>query len=229
MVEKKQLPMLSHEYLMTKIGKIIDEQKKDSIENKHQIDEIQHQKNLQIFFNKVKKTRKIWKKRGKNYEDTSVPHPKTVYFQSVDEYDVIKHKNVLIEFPPGGEVGDREWNIQFMHNSSVLSQYHRKRFPSPPIILCHYVLVPKCSEKIEIYVNDILLNRNRCDELYMRDEILKVIKPDISSSLELPDDHVVYFIDTFGFNDYCKDGNTMKCLCDGVETPINFIRRRTHI
>lgn len=230
MVEsKKQIPMLSHGYLVTKIVEIIDKQIDSNVctENKHQINKIQHQKNLRIFFHKVKKIKKIWKKRGKNYENTSVKYPKTVYFQSVNEYysDTNKYNNVLIEFPLGGEVGDREWNIQFMHNSSVLSQYHSKRFPSPPKILFHYVVVPKYSEKIEIYVNNILLNRNRCDELQIRDELLEVIKPDISSELELPTDHKVYFIDTFGFDDYCKDGNTMKCLCDGVETSIHFIRK----
>ena len=165
-------------------------------------------------------------KRGKNYEDKSVPYPETVCFQSIDEYDINKHEDMLIEFPPGGKVGDREWDIQFMHNSGVLSQYHDKRFPSQPLILYHYVVVPKYSKEIEIYINNILLNENSCDELTMRNKILNVIKPDISSALKLSDENTVYFIDTFGFNDYCKDGNTIKCLCDGVETPINFIIRQ---
>lgn len=224
---KKQCPMLSLEYLYTKMLQVIEKQygSIDETEHEHEPNEILHEKNLHKFFDKVKKIQKRWMNRGDHFEDTTVKYPKTICFKTVDDFykDTSKYRNALIEFPAGGKVGDNEWQIQYMHNSSVLSDYHDRRFPKKPVILFHYIIVPKQSEEIEIYIDDMLLSKYPCNYLHLRDNVINIIKPDISYALKLPVDHVVYFIDTHGFDDYHKDGHTIKCMCDKMDIPIHFI------
>lgn len=44
----------------------------------------------------------------------------SVHLKNISEFDNIKHKDDIIEFEPGGEVGDKEWTLQFQHNTSVI-------------------------------------------------------------------------------------------------------------
>src|SRR5436190_22944986 len=48
--------------------------------------------------------------------------PKTVRLRSKKDFDPISHQDMLIEYLPGGEVGDGAWRLQYMHNMSVLAQ-----------------------------------------------------------------------------------------------------------
>lgn len=52
----------------------------------------------------------------------------SVHLNNASEFDSIMHRDVLIHFPPGGTVGDFEWRIQFMHNSSVLASRKPKKY-----------------------------------------------------------------------------------------------------
>jgi hypothetical protein len=71
--------------------------------------------------------------------------PSVVHLKDRSEFCSIRHQNALIKFPPGGEVGDREWNLQYMHNCSVLLEYQRKRDAAittkPPCGVLHIALV----------------------------------------------------------------------------------------
>ena len=73
-----------------------------------------------------------------------LPEVKFLKIDSISDFDSIKHKYYYIEFPPGGKVGDREWQLQFMHNSSVALDYaeNKKSFENPSVLPAHYFLLP---------------------------------------------------------------------------------------
>ncbi len=112
-------------------------------------------------------TQNLWKLRGKNYNDPDIKYPKTVHLNSASEFSSSTHKNVLISFAAGGSVGDSMWDIQYYHNSSVLSEYRDKKNPKPPLILYHHVIIPKESKIIELYCgNHCNLIHNFCEIVY---------------------------------------------------------------
>lgn len=67
--------------------------------------------------------------------------PETVFLRTRDEFDRFRHYNSLIEFPPGGEVGDAEWSLQYMHNAGVLAQSRSNPIVAPDT----YVAIPEDS------------------------------------------------------------------------------------
>jgi len=103
-------------------------------------------------------------------------YPPNVKLNDYSEFDAKKYKNTIIEFAPGGTVGDREWNLQFWHNLSVSS---RRAHPWPNIMM--FINLEKFIvkygieniENISIYVNDILLNCYRFNDLILFKIILK--------------------------------------------------------
>lgn len=153
--------------------------------------------------------------------DVPAPHeepksPKVARFKTTDEYDFIKHQDVLIEFPPGGSIGDHYWNIQYLHNSSVLAEYYFKKTQIAPIKLHTYVMVPDYSFIIQLYsksCNGLMCEYN-IQSLIMHYSLSPPITPQIDLSI-IPDDHELWFIDTFDL-----DINELICVCDGVEVPL---------
>lgn len=149
--------------------------------------------------------------------ESSIVRPKTIRLKNRSEFDSIKHMNMLIEFPPGGQVGDDEWNLQYMHNSSVLSEYHHmmEQQKRKPLKLNHYVIVPKMGEYIDLLVDGLLLCRYCINNLYLRDHYYEIITPDVSN-VNINDDEQLLFIEPF-------DCNLVTCQCDGKNIDIHTV------
>lgn len=145
-----------------------------------------------------------------------VKYPKTIRLKNRKEFNSIEHMNMLIEFAPGGQVGDDEWNLQYMHNTSVLCEYHHKKeqLKSKPLKLNHYVIVPKIGEYIDLLVDGLLLCRYYINNLYLRDYYSKIITPNVSN-VNINDDEQLLFIEPF-------DSNLVSCQCDGKNIDIHF-------
>ena len=95
-------------------------------------------------------------------DNNSDENPQLVKLEKYEDFDSIKHKNFLIEFPPG-KIGDKMWKLQFMHNSSVICENVNKQNPSfspeTYINLDHKEL--KNISKISFLINDFVI-----DEIY---------------------------------------------------------------
>ena len=207
------------------------------------------QTNTCDFWKKVVDTQKLWKARGKYYEDVSVKYPRTMYLKNISELNHIDHADSLIVFLEGTltnkEEMMREDHTAYMHNTSVLTQYDNMRYPRQPLILFHYIVIPKYNETkkypikyecgtIDIYMNDILLQRETLAELKMRNKVLEIIKP---NNIDIPPDHKVYFINTCGLNDYNQeikvDGRVqnikIKCTYNDEEIQIHFTKKPSDV
>lgn len=180
-------------------------------------------KKLRKYWQLVEQTRKLWDERGKNYIDKSVRIPEIVTLDSQDDYKN-EYDDKIITYSTG-DVGN--WRY---HNDRVWHNYYKKRNPEPPLIIYHYIIIPKDSKEICIYVNDLILDKYCVFGLDMRNEVCELLTPDISH-VSIPDNHKLYFINTYGFDSYEKiitEPNEkkirIKCLCDDVETKIHFTR-----
>lgn len=91
---------------------------------------------------------------------------KTVELKNASEFDYVKHHDVLIKFPPGGKVGDAEWRLQYMHNSSVLADKTPIEFGTL-VDLSGYDLKSMTGFKINVYFKDVLLDSMSFDLMYM--------------------------------------------------------------
>lgn len=76
----------------------------------------------------------------------------------------------------------------------------------------------------------MVLDKYCVSDLDMRNEVCDLLTPDISH-IGIPDNHKLYFINTYGFDSYEKiiTGSIdkkirIKCLCDDVETEIHFTK-----
>lgn len=106
---------------------------------------------------RLDKIKKKWKEDNKNTK----LEPEVVYLETLDDFDSIKHQNKFIEFPPGGEVGDIIWKLQYMHNASVILEFNSMNC-APDCVPETFILLDKeelldIKEIITIY-DDILIN-----------------------------------------------------------------------
>lgn len=196
-------------------------------------------KKLRKYWQLVEQTRKLWKKRDENYVDKSVKIPDIITLESRGDYKD-EYSDKIITYLTG-EVGD--WSY---HNDRVWHDYYEKRYPKPPLIIYHYIIIPKDSKEICMYVNDMILDKYYIRDLYMRNKVCELLTPDISH-VTIPIDHELYFINTYDFDSYTRIINvksdyhieqfdyqleyideptnvTIKCLCDNVETEIHFTK-----
>jgi hypothetical protein len=180
-------------------------------------------KKLRKYWQLVEQTRKLWRERGENYVDKSVRMPDIITLESRDDYKD-EYSNKIITYPTG-EVG--EWSY---HNGRVWHDYYKRRNPKPPLIIYHYIIIPKDTREICIYIDDMLLDKYYVRDLYMRNKVCELLTPDISH-VTIPTDHELYFINTYGFDSYEKiiagsieKNIRIKCLCDDVEIEIHFTR-----
>lgn len=195
---------------------------------------------LRKYWQLVEQTRKLWAERGENYVDKSVRFPDTITLESQNDYKE-EYYNKVITYPTG-EVGD--WRY---HNDKVWREYYERRNPKPPLIIYHYIIIPRDSKEICIYVDDMILDGYYVIDLGMRNEVCELLTPDISH-VDIPINHKLYFINTYGFDSYTKvmtepeyhieqfDENleklkesiekkiTIRCLCDDKETKIYFTK-----
>ncbi len=82
------------------------------------------------------------------------------------EFDVIKHQHKLIDFGVGGKVGDEEWHLQYMHNSSVLLE--RKRRDDPPMIApMTYIVLDDSDREEDISCFEIIFEGHVLDRVSM--------------------------------------------------------------
>lgn len=95
-------------------------------------------------------------------EDHPIQKPKTVRLKDYSEYDESKHGNCLIEFLPGGQVGDHEWQMQYMHNMRVMTQYQNMR-DGPTFTSETYIILSEDELKkilcVDTIIGEFLINR----------------------------------------------------------------------
>ncbi len=134
-----------------------------------------------------------------------VLYPETIKLNNISEFSSIRHKDMLIDFKPGGEVGDNEWRTQYMHNMAVLTSYNEKKqkkenpekiFYAPET----YIQIPKSdiSEIINIseYYDQILINQVDFIMLSLVQEMYD-IKPPLTN-IETDAETNIYYINTYG-------------------------------
>ena len=152
-----------------------------------------------------------------------IEYPQTICLSTLDEYNYEAYANVIVKFLLN-EVSDKEFNVQRMHNLHVLAEYNRKMYPHQILELSHFVLVHNDFECIDIYIDDHPVVKYTHSYLARRDN-LWIIRLSKIPIVIVPDNYVMYFIDTYGINSYndkLLDGHQIKCLCDGKETKICF-------
>ncbi len=85
---------------------------------------------------------------------------KRICLKDASEFDFIKHHDYIIEFEPGGVVGDREWMLQYTHNMSVLVE-RTSEYINPPENIIHIYLdkswILGGMTAINTYFGDILV------------------------------------------------------------------------
>ncbi len=183
------------------------------------------EKEKQLRLDKIKEK---WKEDNKNIKI----EPEVVYLETLDDFDSIKHQNKLIEFPPGGEIGDKMWKLQYMHNASVILEFNSMNC-APECVPETFILLDKeellnIKEIITIY-DDILINSysftsvNIYKTLYSWDK--KYVTP-ITYNKEYKRAHKdtldqMYFMDFFNFNSNVEvfivyNDNTRKKITDEI-------------
>lgn len=132
--------------------------------------------------------------KNKSYEEDD---NETIILQSRADFDVILHQHKLIEFTPGGKVGDSEWQLQFMHNMSVILE--RKKRTNPPIIApLTYIILDENDQKIvsslQIIINDLLLDNTYIEWSTIFQASIDIF-PNIPIYLNRKN---IYFLNTYG-------------------------------
>lgn len=101
--------------------------------------------------------------------------PKTIYLKSTDDPINTEYNNAYIVYPPGGTVGDKYWNIQYMHNVSVKSDYENKleKFKNPSYAPETYIVIEDVTKVNSIceYSKEILINSTSMEMLYAVNEM----------------------------------------------------------
>jgi len=110
-------------------------------EKQKQTDAFEVSSSLQLLIDK-------WKRENQRRQ------PKTVHLRQRSDFDFIKHQDALIQFAPGGDVGDSEWNLQYMHNANVMMDY--KRSLQSPVCASEYYVELPADEDVAAQENHIL-------------------------------------------------------------------------
>lgn len=104
-----------------------------------------------------------------------IDKPKKVYLKDKNDFDSIKHENILIEFTSGGKVGDDLWQLQYTHNSSVLLKYDQKiksiKDPNYAPETCIIIEDPSKVKSICEYFKDIIINEIPMNHLYIANQL----------------------------------------------------------
>jgi hypothetical protein len=121
--------------------------------------------------------------------------PKTVYINSINEYDeFIDYDNYII-FPPGGQVGDNIWTFQYMHNLRVANKSQKNEpiiAPKTFIYLKDIIDDKNTDFNILVYFDDLLIDKIDGTTLEIF-QLICDIKPEIPIKYE---SKYVYFINT---------------------------------
>ena len=145
-----------------------------------------------------------------------VLYPQTIKLNNASEFCSIKHKDMIIDFKPGGKVGDAEWRTQYMHNMAVYTRYNenKQKKEKPENIFYApetYIKIPKSdiSDIINIseYYDKKLLNRVDFIMLDLVQEMYDIKPP--FTDIETNTQTNIYFIKIYSNLDTSySDGKT---------------------
>lgn len=111
-------------------------------------------------------------------DHSDLQKPQVVKLEKREDFDSIKHYNSIIEFPPGGKVGDEMWTLQHNHNLNVILSYYMKKkkldenlhYAPETYLMFDKDELPKI-KYIEFYVNNLLLDRYSAEQMYVLQEV----------------------------------------------------------
>jgi hypothetical protein len=143
---------------------------------------------------------KIINKKLLEYQQTLTKpiEPKHICIDSFANYNDEMHNNMLIEFRPGGKVGDDEWQFQHMHNARVIIQYtnNQKKYENiENIFYAPETYIKKSDVKniksIHICYDDILIDKIEISFLEMAQYFfdIKPTNDDDILFIKLPDNY----------------------------------------
>lgn len=139
----------------------------------------------------IKKAINIW------INENKVNKLKTIKLNKYEDFDVIKHKDFLIKFSQGGKVGDKLWNLQYIHNLNILLNNNKNITWAPETyIKLNHDELPKISS-INIYINDFLFDEISSEMIYCSQNMYDITPLTYNENKHLYDKNKMVFLNLY--------------------------------
>ena len=137
------------------------------------------------------------------HKDDDDDEYKTVELERREDYDFIEYQNCIVEFPPGGKIGDDTWALQYFHNVcvSLERQYKQKRKTNPSYSPETYIILKNDElekiKSVDIEVNGLLLSSYQIEIVIIAQKSYDLTPLTFCDTKELFPCDEMYFIELY--------------------------------